>query len=130
MARVPLREPQVPMAEEDTGDGTYDLTVVTGNDRLMLLILRGLFTQPGELRHRPDYGAGLQDFVGRPLTPSNRDKITNRTRLFLGQIEEVSAHVMKLYRDSSTGVTLFDLTVRTRDDRVLEAHSIPIEVPA
>lgn len=41
-------------------------------------VLRRLLTAPGSYIWHPDYGAGLQQYVGLPLSPDNVDLIKNK----------------------------------------------------
>lgn len=129
-ARVELREPSIPMDEYDVGDGTFDVSTVTGDERLMLLILRGMFTRPGDVQHRPEYGAALQDFRSRPYTQHNVLLIRNRVRQFMASLPDVADHAINPRASGTTGGWVFDLRVRTVDGRIAEAHDVSIEVPA
>jgi phage baseplate assembly protein W len=47
---------------------TGDLTLSSGLTRSQERILRRLMTNPGEYIFQPNYGAGLPQFIGQPLT--------------------------------------------------------------
>jgi hypothetical protein len=61
-----------------TAAGDFDIT--TGSVLTKQRILRRLLTNPGSYIWHPDYGAGLGQFVGKPMSPSTVDEITGRIR--------------------------------------------------
>lgn len=126
MARVEVREGAEPLEEEDTGSGLFDIVTVTGHARLMTLLLRVLFLRPGEVHHRPELGGGLQDFRGKPPTPTNlsraRNRITNTVGLFEREVQDHSVTV----RRGESGLMVFDLRIQTDDGAIVEVHEVEI----
>jgi len=57
-----------------------DLQTVAGRPNLRAAIRRRVITQPGELLHRPTYGAGLPGYVERPSTASTRARLATDIR--------------------------------------------------
>lgn len=58
--------------------GTGDIDTIRGLDNVKDAIIRRIMTRPGSLVHRPDYGAGLIDFQGAPLTLATKQEIASR----------------------------------------------------
>lgn len=52
-----------------------DYVTIEGLPALRASILRRLVTRPGELRARPEYGVGVNDFVKKPATASTFDNL-------------------------------------------------------
>jgi len=85
-----------PLEEVETSTGHFDFKAATGNELAAQRILRGYFTVPGTLHHRPGWGGGLQRYQGEPATVANRQQIVNRAQRFLGSlpfVEEASVSV-------------------------------------
>lgn len=61
-----------------TASGDYQL--VDGPENLRRALLRRYITTPGTYRLRPDYGAGLGDYLKKPMTKANLDELTVRMR--------------------------------------------------
>ena len=59
-----------------TPDGDYQL--VAGLENLRRWILRCLLVSQGEFRVRPSFGAGVAQFVKKPITAARRDELRNR----------------------------------------------------
>lgn len=57
-----------------------DLDVISGLDNLREAVLRRMLTRPGSLVHRPDYGVGLVDFKGAPVTLTTKRQLATRIR--------------------------------------------------
>lgn len=49
---------------------TGDLAIVDGSALGTERVLRRLLTNPGDYIWNPDYGAGLAQFIGRPIDPA------------------------------------------------------------
>lgn len=58
--------------------GTGDLATKKGLENIKDAVLRRIITKPGKLVHRPDYGAGLLDFQGAPVTLATKQEIARR----------------------------------------------------
>lgn len=75
-------------------DGDYQL--LEGKAALKQAILHRLMTRPGEFRLRPDYGAGIPDYVKKPSTASTVAELTTAIKVQLakeprvGKVESVS----------------------------------------
>lgn len=55
-----------------------DLVTISGLDNYKAAMLRRWTTSPGALVHRPNYGAGLQDFQNAPAILDTKRKIAKR----------------------------------------------------
>lgn len=53
---------------------TGDIQLSSGSDLSNQRILRRLFTPPGSYIWHPQYGAGIQQFVGQPLSDTTYDQ--------------------------------------------------------
>lgn len=64
---------------------TNDLQNATAITKSQQRVQRRLMTMPGTYIWHPDYGAGLQQYVGQPLTPDLTDTIKTRilSQIFL-----------------------------------------------
>lgn len=52
-----------------TSDGLGgDIETLSGFDNLKAALLRRLITSPGAVVHRPNYGVGIKDYQGAPIT--------------------------------------------------------------
>ena len=65
------------------GDGVLqtaagDWPHIEGRPNLHASIRRRMATSPGRLTHRPEYGAGLQDYLEVASKPAVRSKMANR----------------------------------------------------
>jgi phage baseplate assembly protein W len=52
-----------------------DLQTISGLDNLKAAVIRRIMTLPGEVIHRPNYGAGLTSFQNAPNTQDTRRAI-------------------------------------------------------
>ena len=95
-----------PFGETDAGD----LEPATGAERLRQRILRGLFTEPGELKHRPGWGAGLKSYQNKPSTRSNLQAVANDIARFLKPLEAVEAFRVEV-DDDGDGSIAFSVAV-------------------
>ena len=92
-----------------------DLVSVSGDDLVMQRIIRLLFMRPGELLHRPDLGAGLREYQGRPVLPQDEREMAGRVRALLDSLEYVEAFSFQIGRppDRRANATLLTIKVRT-----------------
>ncbi len=96
---------------EVTADGDY--LMVEGPPALRQAVYWCLITNPGDYKLRPRYGVGIERFVGRPLTISNKEEIKELLRLNLLQmrrIEEVSQIAVENGADNNS--LFIHLTIR------------------
>lgn len=73
---------------------TGDLPLVEGVDNLRHALRRRIITTPGTVIHRPDYGAGVQAYVG--VQTSQRSQMANAIRKNMlrdSRVEDCSASV-------------------------------------
>lgn len=63
-----------------------DYRTVEGEENLRRAIFRRLITSPGTYRPKPDYGAGVGDFVKKRSTKSNLDEL--RTRIITQVVQD------------------------------------------
>lgn len=91
-----------------------DLVGAGGLDRVMARALRLLFMRPGELLHRPDYGADLSSFRGKPATPGVIDQIRNAIARGLALLPEIESWEAEI----NAGETLmFTLSILANGER-------------
>lgn len=75
-------------------------------------ILRLLFTEPGDIVHRPDLGGGLQSFRNKPPTPANTRRLRNQATRLLDALEFVESHEVDVVGSGGT----FQLSIRALID--------------
>jgi phage baseplate assembly protein W len=68
-----------------------DYATVEEEENLRRAIWRRLITAPGEYRLRPNYGAGVEDFVRKPMTQANLSQLEIRIREQLLQDRRVES---------------------------------------
>ena len=71
---VPIGWPLFPFPNRD-GELTYPSTLALSVRQQLQVILS---TRPGEQLMRPDFGAGLTDFLGEPDTVATRGRVYDR----------------------------------------------------
>lgn len=59
---------------------TGDLRVLGGRPNLDAALRRRVSTSPGTLLHRPEYGAGMPDFLEQPHSPALRQQLASQIR--------------------------------------------------
>lgn len=74
------RDLRVPAGSALPKTPTGDLQTVAGLENVRGALRRRMATTPGTLIHRPDYGAGLEDWVEVAATPGARAQVANRVR--------------------------------------------------
>ena len=106
---ITLREPDEPLMLTQTPGG-HDLASVEGTPLLAQRVLRFLFTTPGEILHRPGWGAGLQKYANKPPLPSVMARMRNDFRTALGQLPYVEGYAFDI---AHTGA-LYVINIRVR----------------
>lgn len=104
---IPRADLLEPLEDVETSPGKFDLKPAMANELAAQRILRGYFTVPGTLHHRPGWGAGLQRYEGEPATVSNRQQIVNRARRFLGSLPFVEDASVSVSIDDAGGFRVF-----------------------
>lgn len=101
-------------AGTETGDDGTDLKSITGDRLLGQRILRLAFLSPGDLVHRPELGAGLQDFRGKPPTDELLRRLRFRFDVLLDSLDEVESYSFRVAADPATNAArIIDVRVRT-----------------
>lgn len=98
-----------PMEATDGGD----LRAASGAEKVRQRVLRGLFTSPGELKHRPGWGAGLREYQNAVATPQNIQEVANRITAFLDPLEAVVDYDVAVTADD--GEIVYTIAAETRD---------------
>ena len=62
------------------------LSTVTGNQLASQRIMIGYSTTPGDIVHRPDWGANLEDYANSKPTPVVIQRLKNQARRFLATL--------------------------------------------
>lgn len=91
-----------------------DLQTISGLDNMKAAILRRIMTLPGEVIHRPEYGAGLPIYRNAPNTPDTRRQVAAAIEEQLrrdSRIEDVSA---VSFSNTDTDPELVTLAVQVR----------------
>lgn len=70
----------LPPDQAPSPTATGDYPSIGGRPNLHAAVRRRLLTSPGQLVHRPDYGGGLELFVGRLGTPGERARLAAGSR--------------------------------------------------
>lgn len=76
---------------EVTSDGDYVL--VEGTNALRQAVYNCLITTPSDYKLRPNYGVGIESYVGKPLTNATKEEIKEllrRNLLQMHRIEQVT----------------------------------------
>lgn len=111
---------------------TGDLRSIEGRDNLHRAVRTRLLTSPGELVHRPTYGAGLELYVEQPSTPATRAEIHTRSRRSLledPRIEDAKVNVITGSPASASdddAVTV-SVAVRPRGDNDSDTLTLSVE---
>lgn len=106
--RVDIAEP----FEVASTSGGWDLAEATGNDLVAQRIVRGLLTEPGELVHRPEWGAGLRSYQNEPTTATTRQQLVHDADRFIGGLSFVEDHRVEVSVDGDA----FEIDVLARVD--------------
>jgi len=101
---------------EVTVDGSpeNDLAPTSGVDLVIQKIIRGLLTRPGEIHHRPRWGAGLRDYQNKPPTDDILQEIANRVAGFLDTMEAVDEYKASVDHDADADETTITIRGKVR----------------
>ncbi len=94
-----------------TADGDY--LMVEGPPALRQAVYNCLITTPGDYKLRPQYGVGIERFVGRPLTTANKEEIKEllrRNLLQMRRIEQVAQIAVEVGAENNS--LFIHLTIR------------------
>lgn len=92
---------------------TGDWPTVSGMAALVADVLDRVGTSPGELVHRPEYGAGAEEFVESVGSPAKRAELVSKIRLNLLRDERVGEVGVRF---SSTGIVTLMIRPRGQPD--------------
>jgi len=95
-----------------------DIATVSGEVLARQRILRALFTEPGEVQHRPSFGGGLNAFRNKTPTPFNFRRLRAQTESTLDSLSFVDEHDVAVRTESEGGTTVFVLDLRVVIDGV------------
>ncbi len=100
--------------ETELVGGLNDLKSVTGDRLLGQRILRLAFTLPGDIVHRPELGAGLQEFQGKPPTAEILRRLRFRFETLLDSLEYVLGYSFAVEASPVTNnARIIDIRVQT-----------------
>lgn len=125
--RSDVSEPyaEVKTGVDSQGSDLWDLEDVTGDDLVGQRVHRVAFTNPGELRHRPEFGAGLKSHQSEPQTPSREQAILRDFDRSLATLPFVDDWSVTIRRDAS-GVSHIEPSVRS-DGRDLQVPEVTLD---
>lgn len=109
MERIEVYEP--PTIE--TQGGLSDLKSASRELLYSQRILRLAFTRPGDIHHRPNLGAGLQDFVGKIAHPETLRKIKFRFEVLLDALPFVLSYSFKVSTGDTSNARIIDIRVKS-----------------
>jgi len=113
-----------PLEADRESAGTYDLQAVTGDELVRQRVRRGLLTSPGELVHRPEWGAGLIEYQNETATLSRRQELVQQADRFIKSLAFVDDHQVAV-TESDDGAFLIRVTVEV-DGRELSLPDITV----
>lgn len=91
-----------------------DLQTITGLDNVREAVLRRLITTPGSVVHRPQYGAGLQEFLNAPATIATKRAIAARIDDQLTRDPRIEEVLSVGIEGDSTAPDKFTISVRIK----------------
>lgn len=103
------RDIALPASSVETAAG-HDLRRLEGDDLIRQRLIRFLFTRPGEMPHRPDWGLALQDFRNKPPMPETYRRLRNRIDAGMTSLAWVDTYGLELSYDDA-GAFVIDLVV-------------------
>jgi phage baseplate assembly protein W len=104
---------------ESGGETLYDLEETTGDELVAQRIVRGFTTAPGDLHHRPEWGAGLQRYSNEPPTLTNQQQLLKDAERFLETLEFVDDYqVIVSEYEGDEGTHLVESKVQSRGERL------------
>lgn len=114
MANVQILDDADPWETTDSGD----ILAVSGEKLAQERIHRLLLTEPGDVVHRPDLGAGLQSYRAKPPTPYYLRRLRNDTERLLDALDFVEDYDVVIRTTNLDGGTFFQVFVRAVVDGV------------
>lgn len=111
---------------------TGDLRTIEGRDNLHRAVRTRLLTAPGELVHRPTYGAGLELYVEQPSTPATRAAIHTAARRSLLRDPRLEDAKVAVTTGSPASASVADaitvqVDVRPRGDTESDTITLTVE---
>lgn len=103
--RILLRDIAHPCERTASGD----IATMAGVLNLRRAIGRRLMAMPGSVVHRPEYGAGLPEFLNQPGTPAKQQQLVNRARQHVlkeRRVDEVLQVAVASWEDSKIEITV------------------------
>jgi len=123
--RTDIAEPvqTVRSGTDDNGTALYDLQAVTGDELVAQRVVRGLLTAPGDIVHRPDWGAGLLAYQNDTPTPGTQQRLLRDASRFLDGLAFVDDYSVTVQRDGDS--LLLNLALQV-DGEQLEIPQVTI----
>lgn len=101
-----------PLKGVDDGSGNVDFELVTEDDMIAALILRGYTTAFGEIHTDPQWGADLRRLKSEPVTRLNELDVLRRAKRFVNGLDAVDEAAVEVTQQQE-GVWVIDTQVRT-----------------
>ncbi|MFB6373325.1 MAG: hypothetical protein ABEN55_09475 [Bradymonadaceae bacterium] len=109
------RDVSAPPESNEAGD----LEEAIGQELVGQRIVRGFTTPPGDLHHRPDWGAGLQRYSNEPPTLTNQQQLLKDAERFLENCRYVDDYqVYVSEHEGSEGTHLVEVTVDSNGEQL------------
>ena len=89
-----------------------DLRTISGLDNMKEHILRRIMTVPGSIIHRPNYGVGLQQYMGATNNIENQRKIAKHIEEQLLEDSRIAAVKSVGFRTSETNAAQVYISVK------------------
>lgn len=116
--RTDIAEPMqaVRSGTADDGAALYGLKGVTGDELVAQRVVRGLLCEPGDIVHRPDWGAGLQAYANEPPTLSTQQRLLKQASRFLDGLAFVEDYSLTVQKDGDA--LLLNLAVQVDGEQL------------
>jgi hypothetical protein len=112
MANVNFLDVKLPFSE--TGGA---LETVEGSALASQRIVYGYTISSGDIVHRPEWGASLEDFANAKPTPTNVVRLENQARRFLNTLHFLEAYTVEVEADGDSAVIMTE--ARTDEGELL-----------
>lgn len=108
MANVNVKDVKLPFEN----DGSGGLVTVEGNELVSQRILYGYGTAPGDIVHRPGWGADLESYSNATPTEDTMNRIRNQAGRFLTTIVFLEGFELEVVAEGESSV----IQTRARTD--------------
>jgi phage baseplate assembly protein W len=101
-----------------------DLVSMTGIERVMIQTIRLLMQERGGILHRPDIGAGLSRYAGKPASPGILQQAYRDSVITLDALESIDRYKIAFYAENNA--VFFDLTISANGE-TLTRRNLKVE---